>query len=220
MNHGRCVARCFGRLPLACSTLPADDCDLPFGVLVPSCTPPHSIMESDVLHDTFMHYPRLHHIFASPTASFQPADSFDAHGEGISEVMKSDVFGDPGLFQQGLCNLPTQSGPYIFPVTGEGNIYGFSGCLECFYNRRSTISFGRQIVRTEFEVFGSVPLILPFKRPADFDTDKFPSFASRSIQRKAVNSPLSQPRGQFQIEPWARHHVPRQRVNQRAGGRA
>ena len=72
-------AHCFGRLPLACSTLPADDSDLLFGVLVPSCTPPHTIMESDVLHDTFIYYPRLHHIFASPTASFQPADSFDAH---------------------------------------------------------------------------------------------------------------------------------------------
>ena len=72
-------AHCFGRPPLACSTPPTADCDLPLGVLVPFCTPPHTIMESDVLHDTFMHYPRLHHIFASPTASFQPADSFDAH---------------------------------------------------------------------------------------------------------------------------------------------
>ena len=38
-------------------------------------------MQSDVLHDTLMHYSRLHHIFASPTASFQPAVCFDAHGK-------------------------------------------------------------------------------------------------------------------------------------------
>ena len=72
-------AHCFGRLPLACSILPAADCDLPLGTLVPCCTPPYTMMESDVLHDIFMHCSRLYHIFASPSASFQADDSFDAH---------------------------------------------------------------------------------------------------------------------------------------------
>ena len=70
---------CFGRHPLVCSTPPAADCDLPLEVLVPCCTPPYTMMESDVLHVTFSHYSRLHHIFASASVLFQAADIFDAY---------------------------------------------------------------------------------------------------------------------------------------------
>ena len=79
LHHCDTVCPLFRQASTPCSTPPTADCDLPLGVLVPFCTPPYTMMESDVLHDAFMHYPRLHYIFASPTASFQPADSFDAH---------------------------------------------------------------------------------------------------------------------------------------------
>ena len=83
-RHFRCTtlipsAHCFGTPPLACSTPPADARDLPLVVLVPCCTPPYTMMVSDALLDTFMHYSRLHHIFALPTESFQAADRFDVH---------------------------------------------------------------------------------------------------------------------------------------------
>ena len=78
-------------------------------------------------------------------------------------------------------------------ITGEGNITGLSGCFACSCTRRSTVSCGRMIVRTELAVFGWVTRTSPFRRPADFDTVKVLSFTLRSVQRRAVISPLLSP---------------------------
>ena len=40
-------------------------------------------MESGLLHDTFMHYSRLLHIFAYASALLQAASSFDGYGFSI-----------------------------------------------------------------------------------------------------------------------------------------
>ena len=57
-------------------------------------------MESDVLHDTLMHYSRLHHIFALATVLLQAAGGFDAH-DFVLEVAPAGGF-EPLAFRLGV----------------------------------------------------------------------------------------------------------------------
>jgi len=52
----------------------------------------------------------------------------------------------------------------MVPVLGEGNIYGFPGCLLCSSTSRSTACFGIAIVRMEFCVFGLLTTSSPLMR--------------------------------------------------------
>ena len=54
--------------------------------------------------------------------------------------------------------LTTESGWYISPVLGDGNIHGLPGCFWCSATSRSTASCGMEILRMEFSVFGCCPL--------------------------------------------------------------
>lgn len=47
----------------------------------------------------------------------------------------------PAFFSRVLCSRPTQSGPYILPVTGGGEHIGVSGCLARSFLRSSTYIF-------------------------------------------------------------------------------
>ena len=51
-------------------------------------------------------------------------------------------------------SLTMESGWYISPVLGEGNIQGLSGCFSCSCRSSSTADSGIEIFRTEFSVFG------------------------------------------------------------------
>ena len=56
--------------------------------------------------------------------------------------------------------LTTESGWYISPVFGDGNIQGLLGCFWCPAISSSTASCGIEILRMEFSVFGRVISLL------------------------------------------------------------
>lgn len=63
------------------------------------------------------------------------------------------------MFQSGVpedfsWSFVTESGYYVSPVTGDGNIYGLPGCFSCAWISNSTASCGMDTQRTEVSVLG------------------------------------------------------------------
>ncbi len=90
--------------------------------------------------------------------------------------------------------LTTESGWYISPVFGDGNIHGLLGCFWCSATSRSTASCGIEIFLIEFSVFGRVmsgsPALL---RPACLLTEIVLFSMSKSDHCSATSSPLRNP---------------------------
>ena len=90
--------------------------------------------------------------------------------------------------------LTTESGWYISPVLGDGNIHGLPGCFWCSAISRSTASCGIEIFLIEFSVFGRVmsgsPALL---RPACLLTEIVLFSMSKSDHCSATGSPFRNP---------------------------
>ena len=84
-------------------------------------------------------------------------------GEGVSEVVKPDVFRADG-FQNFVMRSPESVRSYMVPVLGDGNRYRLQGCFLCSAISRSTACCGRANVRIEFLVFGGLTANSPLMR--------------------------------------------------------
>ena len=91
------------------------------------------------------------------------------------------------------CSLRNPSGSHVSPVRGDGNKYGFSGCLSCSSTRSFTVSSGSRTVRMEFGVFGVLMTSFPSCRATLLLMDNVRFRTSKSSHRKASNSPRRKP---------------------------
>lgn len=64
-------------------------------------------------------------------------------GVGVAEIMEADILGDAVFLHRVLWSRPTRSGPYIYPVTGEGNMTGLKGATLLIWQIRCAQRRGR-----------------------------------------------------------------------------
>ena len=97
-----------------------------------------------------------------------------------------------------------ESGWYISPVLGEGNIQGLPGCFSCSCRSSSTADWGIEIFRTEFSVFGRLMVTFRCRSPtACLLTEMVRSFLVQVGPEQGGELSLTDSRHQSPDRTWA-----------------
>ena len=91
------------------------------------------------------------------------------------------------------CSLRNPSGSHVSPVRGDGNKYGFAGCLSCSSTRSFTVSAGISTVRMELGVFSVLMTNFPFCRATLLLIESVRFCTSKFSHRRASSSPRRRP---------------------------